>query len=92
MTNARNLHAKTRERQILVEKLGGKCVFCGSTYNLQFAHIKPTSLKGRGRGRKERFRDIRQNIDCYALMCGGSFGCHKSYDKGLIRFESTGDV
>ena len=56
-------------REELIEKFGGKCVVCDSTEDLEFAHIKPTKLSGRGRGRKERYYDVIKNPDCYALTC-----------------------
>ena len=42
--NKDRLHAKTRElkhrkRNTLIEHLGGQCVGCGTTHNLQFDHI-----------------------------------------------------
>jgi hypothetical protein len=36
---------------------------------LEFAHVLETALKGRGRGRKERYYDIIKNPDCYRLLC-----------------------
>ena len=35
----------------------------------EFAHVLETALKGRGRGRKERYYDIIKNPDCYRLLC-----------------------
>lgn len=44
---------------------------------LEFAHIKPTGLCGRGRGLRNRYFDILRNPDCYQLMCSA---CHKWMD------------
>lgn len=61
---------------------GGKCQRCGGRWSLanikdkgyrhrplEFAHKKPTRLRGRGRGLQKRFRDILRNPDCYELLC-----------------------
>ena len=48
---------------------GNKCFFCGQTYRLEFAHKRPTKLNGKGRGRQERYYDIKNNLDCYMLTC-----------------------
>ena len=37
--------------------------------NLEFAHIFPTDVQGRGRGRKERIYNISKNPGSYAYMC-----------------------
>lgn len=52
---------------------GNKCIICGKKKRLEFAHIKPTKLSGRGRGSKHRYLDIKKNKDCYVLVCKG---CH----------------
>ena len=62
----------------LRKEFGGCCSTCGSKQNLEFAHIKPTGLKGWGRGRKERYYDIMNNKDSYKLLCKT---CHKEFDK-----------
>jgi hypothetical protein len=48
---------------------GDRCYFCSSTFQLEFAHVLPTKLNGRGRGRKERYYDIINNRDKYLLTC-----------------------
>lgn len=68
MTNQRN-ELQPKFRKQLIKIFGGKCIICGSTEDLEFAHIKPTKLKGRGRERKERYYDILNNPDSYALTC-----------------------
>lgn len=50
-------------------KFGGKCHFCNQTYLLEFAHVRPTKLSGRGRGFKERYTDIKNNPMNYLLTC-----------------------
>jgi hypothetical protein len=46
---------------------------------LEFAHVKPTGLCGRGRGLQHRFFDILRNPDCYRLLCRS---CHGWMDLG----------
>jgi hypothetical protein len=36
---------------------------------LQFAHVAPTGVCSRGRGRFERLLDIQKNADCYTYLC-----------------------
>lgn len=62
-----------QDRLRLVEKFGGKCWFEGCEESdpskLQFAHVHPTGVNGRGRGRKERVYDVSKNPGSYALTC-----------------------
>lgn len=73
-----------RRRKRLLEEWGGECLFCGSKENLQFAHLKETSVKGWGRGRKERIYDVIHNPDSYVLLCCKN---HKELDKGDLVIE-----
>lgn len=57
---------------------GNKCELCSSKRLLEFAHVKPTGLKGAGRGKYVRVRDIKQHPTCYALLC---HGCHEIKDR-----------
>lgn len=41
---------------------------CGRTERLEFAHLRETKVFGRGRGRADRYHDIRRNPDAYALL------------------------
>ena len=58
-------------------RFGGKCEKCGSTENLEFAHIAKTPLKGKGRGSMHRYYDIKNHPMSYALMC---HRCHEQED------------
>ena len=58
---------------------GGRCARCAGTWRLEFAHLRPTGLEGRGRGCAERYYDIRKNADSYVLLC---HGCHFRLDGG----------
>ena len=77
MTNSVNKWIAVKMKE-LREEFGGSCQNCGSKQNLEFAHIKPTELSGWGRGRKERYYDIKNNKDSYKLLCKS---CHKELDK-----------
>jgi hypothetical protein len=70
MTNKPNIYAK-KLRVLLVEAYGGQCCICKAVSDLQFAHVKPTpiSVKHRGRGRKERIYDVLKNPLNYKLTC-----------------------
>ena len=89
MTNNRNVNIR-KQFDELKNRFGGKCLNCGSTMNLQFAHIKDTCLNGKGRGRKERYYDIIKNPESYVLLCGGidcASGCHQQYDAGQLKLQ-----
>jgi hypothetical protein len=66
----------------LREAFGGKCIFCGGTEKLEFAHIKETGLHGWSRGKAIRYYDILYHKDSYRLMCKE---CHKKFDKGELK-------
>ncbi len=72
MTNDAN-KAVIRTREILHEKFGGECwghdCHESDMANLEFAHIFPTPVMGRGRGRKERIYDVSKNPGAYAYVC-----------------------
>ena len=80
MVSRMNLWAKQARKQ-LKEDFGNSCSNCNSKATLQFAHIQPTSLNGKGRGRKERILDIRKNRDSYRLLCST---CHSIYDAKVL--------
>lgn len=74
-----------RARAALIVVYGGCCQYikedgevCGSMECLEFAHIKPTDLKGAGRGLKERIYDIIKHPLHYNLFC---HDCHVIYDR-----------
>lgn len=61
---------------------------CLKDYGLEFAHVKPTGVIGRGRGLSRRYLDIKQNPDCYVLACRA---CHKllEWETALQRREEA---
>jgi len=50
---------------------------CISVNDLEFAHVKPTELKGKSRGYNERVLDILKHPDAYKLLCRA---CHQKLD------------
>jgi hypothetical protein len=66
-----------RLKSQLLQHYNNRCFFCGSTINLQFAHIRPTKINGQGRGRITRYYDIKNNLLKYELLCEE---CHTAYD------------
>lgn len=64
----RNRRHRERRRQLCLFLLGGRCIECGATDRLEFAHKKPTRLTGAGRGSKERYRDVLAFTPCYQLL------------------------
>jgi len=69
----------------LREEWGGRCVMAVECYGtreqerLEFAHLpgKPTGLAGQGRGRADRYHDVRKNPGSYVLICRD---CHVVLD------------
>lgn len=66
------------------EKFGNRCHDCGMREEdseklfgkpLEFHHIKPTGVKGMGRGKNVRAADVRDNPKSYILLCRR---CHKN--------------
>lgn len=65
---------------------GNECEECGVHQDkakylhrngLEFAHVITTSLNGRGRGRADRYHDIKKYPTHYKLMCRL---CHLEFD------------
>lgn len=67
----------------IYESRGGKCQVEGCTVtdidSLEMAHVKPTKLKGAGRGSCRRALDWLKHPKCYVMICEG---CHDGFDKG----------
>lgn len=78
LTNHANKWIKAAFKD-LRQEFGGCCAKCGSKEKLQFAHLQPTDLNGRGRGRKERYYDIVKHRGGYQLLCEE---CHRKKDSG----------
>ena len=54
-------------------------VDCNNTHGLEFAHVAPTPLNGRGRGQSVRYYDIKKHPERYLLICRS---CHVDIDFG----------
>jgi len=78
-------HARLRARAMAL--LGGpRCQECGLSEwedfepaRLEFAHVAPTRIRGRGRGTYHRLRDVLRNPEAYRLFCRP---CHMDLDYG----------
>ena len=63
----------------LLKLLGKSCRKCGTKGKLQFAHVRKTKLCGKtGRGKQARMYDVKNNLDCYILLCKS---CHREFDR-----------
>lgn len=65
---------RRKSRNKRMEKLralyGSACMFCRSTKQLQFAHIKQTKFHGcMSGGGHARMQDITENLSSYRLLC-----------------------
>lgn len=66
-----------REREKIIQRLGGKCIACGTTENLEIHHIwQYNGKRHHGRGRITRLLDWKNNIDKITLLCRE---CHREY-------------
>jgi hypothetical protein len=76
------------DAQLRAER-GNKCEEddCEETFPLEWAHVKPTRMHGRGRGKKNRLVDVKKNPDCYKLLCRP---CHRRRDE--IGYGGAEDV
>jgi hypothetical protein len=65
-----------------------RCQECRAYENeetrLEFAHVAPTKLKGRGRGKYHRLRDVLKHPEAYKLLCRP---CHMDLDYGFDPWE-----
>jgi hypothetical protein len=73
----------TKKRLQLIREYGNKCFVCGNVNNLQFAHIKPTKIKGVGRGKQNRTYDVQKNPKSYILLCPT---CHYYLDNKILKY------
>jgi len=79
-------HARLRERAMAALGCGPRCQECAfpemedfEPVRLEFAHVAPTKLNGRGRGTYRRLRDVEKNPEAYRLLCRP---CHMDLDYG----------
>lgn len=83
---ARRLRWIKRTREWLRKFYGNRCNApkCrkeGLLGRWEFAHLAPTKLMGRSRGRIERLLDVKNNPEKYTLM---HRACHHDYDWGKV--------
>ena len=81
MANPRNEYVK-RRWQRLIEEYGAKCNMCEKQWDLEFAHLEPTTCHGKGRGKRKRLEDILRHPTSYRLLCET---CHDLRDGRSIR-------
>ena len=74
---ARNQIMRKIVRDRILEKHGNKCLYCGSTKNIQIDHIIPLS-KG-GRHNENNFQPLCQKCN---LQKGNNFNADKFFRKG----------
>lgn len=70
--------------------VGCACAFCGASEQLEYAHLTPNHIRGRGRGAQSRLRDIVNNPTNYVRLCRP---CHLVFDKpkgGIIYVNIDG--
>lgn len=66
------------ERRKRIESMGGRCVRCGATENLQFDHIDP-STKLFNISDHHRYVAVKEEIKKCQLLC---VSCHREKTKG----------
>ena len=65
---------RKEKRAICLEYLGGKCVKCGTTHNLQFDHIKREGKKYEiTRRLSNNLNNLKEELDKCQLLC---YTCH----------------
>ena len=65
---------RDKRKSYCIEYLGGKCVKCGTTHNLQFDHIKREGKKYEiTRKLTNKFDNIKEELDKCQLLCAP---CH----------------
>jgi len=68
----------------LRQEFGGCCKRCGSKTKLEFAHLEPTGINGRGRGGPNRYYNIKKFRHCFILLCRA---CHLKLDGGWLEYN-----
>ena len=64
------LRKKFNELKLNFPHVCDECDHCPyDKIEMEFAHLKPTKVSGMGRGRIERYYDIKNNMDSYILTC-----------------------
>ncbi len=79
---------RSKLRLMALTLVGTKCIFCKTEENLHVSHVKPTALKGSGRGLDRRCLDALRNPECYRTMCKA---CHRVFD-ALVALRDTEEI
>jgi hypothetical protein len=58
---------------------------CPEAFRLEFAHVGPTGLCGRGRGLNWRVLDILKHPECYRLVCQAHHRTLEDADRARLR-------
>ena len=73
-----------QQREKVLAKRGKRCEWCGRKETvknpIQMAHVKPTGLRGIGRGSAHRIQDWINHPEDYAYICSGEKSCHDALD------------
>lgn len=78
-------HARYRQRLKARARalFGSRCRGCHrDELELHLAHVRPTRLKGPGRGLSQRYLDALQHPECYTVLCED---CHAAFDGPFFR-------
>ena len=73
-------------RTAIIYLMGGRCVDCSATEQLEFSHQQPTGLSGESRGSTRRIVDVCRNIQAYRLRCKR---CHTLFDGKQVKGQSA---
>ena len=65
--SCRRYRAALRQRALSV--IGDSCVVCYTKLRIECAHIKPTKIKGMGRGMERRYLDVIKHPLYYVPLC-----------------------
>ena len=74
-----------KKRKEVTSALGGCCLICGTTINLERHHIVSSDMSnGRGRGQIARLTDWLKNMDNLALLCTDHHIEYHQYCKDVV--------
>ena len=80
LVTTRQSHHRQRMVAWLRSLRAGPCELCGEKrHKRELAHVRQTSLDGRGRGLERRYYDVKRHPDAYARLCTR---CHGRLDLG----------
>lgn len=72
----------TRAHLGILQLAFNQCLQCKrSDETLEFAHLSPTGVRKKGRGRTDRTIDVLRHLGSYTRLCRA---CHTEYDAGAF--------